>query len=143
LWYLITGEEMTEIIANAPQVGRILRPLCHILGTELPEGLKLPKRTRVRKQSTLPRLSDEDEERLRRMTARFPDTPPARSAKRALRRMLARLPVNLDRMSAIARGYFFHPPRDGNCPPPPGRKSVIDGPEQARHDAKKRKKRSE
>jgi hypothetical protein len=108
--------EMRAIFERAPQVGRILRPLCHEFGLEMPAWLKLPRRTRVRKPRPL--LTAEDEERLRRMTARFPDTPPARSAEQALRRMLARLPVNLDRMSAIARGYFLHPPRDGNCPPP-------------------------
>ena len=32
--------------------------------------------------------------------------------------MFAALPVNLDRLSAVARGYFVHPPRDDNCPPP-------------------------
>ena len=55
---------------------------------------------------------------LGRLTARFSDAPLARSAKRALRRMFAGLPVRLERMSAVARGYFVHPPRDDNCPPP-------------------------
>ena len=84
-------------------------------GLKPPEWLALPKRPR--KPRAL-QLSEKDEAELARLTARFPDTPPARSAKRALRRMFAGLPVNLDRMSAVARGYFVHPPRDGNCPPP-------------------------
>ena len=37
---------------------------------------------------------------------------------RVLRRMFMGLPVNLDRLSAVARGYVMHPPRDDNCPPP-------------------------
>ena len=108
--------EMQEFAAACPQVGRLLRPICRMAGVKVPDYLALPKRKRARERSA--RLSDEDEARLQRMTARFPDTPAARSAKHALRRMLARLPVNLKRMSAIARGYFFHPPRDDNCPPP-------------------------
>jgi len=107
--------EMKAFAADCPQVGRILRPLARMAGLEVPEYLALPKR--MRKKRAL-RLSAEDEAELGRLTARFPDTPPARSAKRALRRMFAGLRVNLDRMSAVARGYVVHPPRDDNCPPP-------------------------
>ncbi len=52
LWYLMNEAEMMEIIANAPQVGRILRPLCRILDAPLPPGLMLPKRVRVGKKDT-------------------------------------------------------------------------------------------
>jgi len=72
---LLDNAEMRAIFERAPQVGRILRPLCHEFGLEMPAWLKLPRRTRVRKPRPL--LTAEDEERLRRMTARFPDTPPA------------------------------------------------------------------
>jgi hypothetical protein len=35
-----------ELVAAAPQAGRILRPLCRILGTPVPDWLALPKRKR-------------------------------------------------------------------------------------------------
>ena len=41
--------EMQAVIAAAPgQIGRALRPFCHLLGLEVPEALRLPKRVRVR-----------------------------------------------------------------------------------------------
>jgi len=115
--FMLETPEMKAIIAAAPQVGRILRPFCHFLGIETPVELRLPKRRRVRTK-TAPGLSEADEEKLRRVTARFPDTPPARAAKRALRRMYAGLKVDVTKLSAVAYGYFVHPPRDDNCPPP-------------------------
>ena len=107
--------EMKEFVADCPQAGRILRPLCTMAGLKVPEWLALPKR--VRKKAAL-RLSEEHEAELARLTARFPDTPPARAAKRVLRRMFAGLPVNWEGLSDVARGYVMHPPRDDNCPPP-------------------------
>ncbi len=107
--------ETQAFVAECPQAGRILRPLCTITGLTPPEWLRLPKRAR---KSRAPLLSEADEAELARLTARFPDTPPARSARRALRRMFAGLPVNFERLGAVARGYVVHPPRDGNCPPP-------------------------
>jgi hypothetical protein len=110
LWYLLTDLEMKEILAIAAQVGRILRPLARIMGTPLPPELELPKRVRVRKKKEpLPPHP---------LAARFPDTPAARSAARVLARMQAGLPVDVTRLSAVAYGYFVHPPRDDNCPPP-------------------------
>ena len=45
--WLATNEEAAAFIAAAPrQAGRILRPLCHMLGIELPEALRPPKRSR-------------------------------------------------------------------------------------------------
>ena len=114
--FMLETPEMKAIIAAAPQVGRIIRPFCHFLGIETPAELRLPKRKRVRRNAV--RLAEKDEAELARRTARFPDTPPARAAKRALRRMYAGKPVDLTKLSAVAYGYFVHPPRDGNCPPP-------------------------
>ena len=103
--------EMAALIADAPvQVGRILRPFCHLFGIKPPPALMLPKRMRVRKKKEpLPPHP---------AAARFPDTPAARSAARALARVQAGLPVDVKKLSAVAYGYFVHPPRDGNCPPP-------------------------
>jgi hypothetical protein len=109
--------EIKEFVSACPQAARVLRPLCTMAGLKAPEWLALPKRWRARKKDALG-LSEADEAELGRLTARFPDTAAARSAKHALRRMFAGLPVNLERMSAVARGYFVHPPRDDNCPPP-------------------------
>jgi hypothetical protein len=118
----LSEPEMTEMYAAAPQLGRILRPLAHMIGAPLPQWLKLPKRVRARK-STSPRpspQSGEGEEELppHPLAARFPDTPPARAAARALARMQAGLPVDVTKLSSVAYGYFIHPPRDGSCPPP-------------------------
>ena len=121
--YMLEEPQMKAIIAAAPQVGRILRPFCHFLGIETPAELVLPKRKRSSprpspRRGEREKLSEEDEAKLARLTARFPDTPPARAAKRALRRMYAGLKVDVTKLSAVAYGYFVHPPRDGNCPPP-------------------------
>jgi hypothetical protein len=45
--------EMQAAIAAAPvQIGRVLRPFCHFLGLEVPEGLRLPRRQRLRVRPT-------------------------------------------------------------------------------------------
>ncbi len=43
---LLASPECQALIADAPQAGRILRPLCHMLGIPLPVALRLPKRPR-------------------------------------------------------------------------------------------------
>jgi hypothetical protein len=50
LCWLLQRLEMEELIFAAPQVGRILRPLCRMLGVEPTSALRLPVRARV--QST-------------------------------------------------------------------------------------------
>ena len=50
LSYLIAQPEMVELIARAPTLGRLLRPLAHMLAMELPPSLRRPPRPRpVRK----------------------------------------------------------------------------------------------
>src|SRR6185437_4935261 len=49
--------EMAEFYAAAPQLGRILRPLAHMIGAPLPAWLQLPKRVRVRRNYPSPRPS--------------------------------------------------------------------------------------
>ncbi|GAA5265657.1 hypothetical protein ACOSOMT5_P2084 [Acidiphilium sp. MT5] len=39
----LTEPDMTALIAETPQLGRILRPLCHMLGIPLPDNLRRPK----------------------------------------------------------------------------------------------------
>jgi len=55
LCWLLQRLEMEELIFAAPQVGRILRPLCRMLGVEPTAALRLPMRaTRVSMRSTSP-----------------------------------------------------------------------------------------
>jgi hypothetical protein len=108
--------EMQAFAAACPQVARMLRPICTMAGLKPPEWLALPKRERVRKKRA-PQLSEADEEELRRITARFPDNPAGRSAKRVWRRVFEGKPVDLTKLSPEALGLCLHPPRDDNCPP--------------------------
>ena len=108
--------EMRAFVAEAPQAGRMLRPICEMVGLKPPEWLMLPKR--VRKKKEPPRLSEADEAELRRITAWFPDSPAGRRGKRIWRRMFEGKPVDLTKVSAVVLGLVLHPPRDGNCPPP-------------------------
>ena len=55
LHYLLTTPAMATLVAEAPQAGRSLRPLCHILGVRPPEYLRLPRR--VRRPRSSPRSS--------------------------------------------------------------------------------------
>ncbi len=43
LQYLLAEPEMTALIAAAPQAGRLLRPLCRMLGVRPPPSLVLPR----------------------------------------------------------------------------------------------------
>ena len=47
---LLADAEMPTLVAAAPQMGRFLRPLCHMLAVKPPGYLRLPRRTRVRKR---------------------------------------------------------------------------------------------
>jgi len=44
--WLTTDPEVAALLKDAPQAGRILRPLCHMLGIEPPPELRLPPRER-------------------------------------------------------------------------------------------------
>ena len=45
LQFLLTDPEFAALIAAAPQMGRVLRPLCRMLGVELPPLLARPSRS--------------------------------------------------------------------------------------------------
>jgi hypothetical protein len=47
---LLAGPEMPVLMSAAPQAGRILRPLAHMLGIRQPAFLRLPRRTRAGKR---------------------------------------------------------------------------------------------
>ena len=112
--------DMAEFYAAAPQVGRILRPLAHMIGAPLPAWLKLPRRARDpgwrrRRAAAASRLRDERSEMIvpnRRLPAR-------EQAEDATRRSEASgKAIDLRKFTPAALGNFLHPPRDGNCPPP-------------------------
>jgi hypothetical protein len=48
--WLTTNADAAAFIAEVPHSRRILRPLCHMLGIEVPEALRLPPRPRRRRQ---------------------------------------------------------------------------------------------
>ena len=48
---LLAEPEVQELLAATPQAGRILRPLCQMLGVELPPVLQLPARPRAKRPS--------------------------------------------------------------------------------------------
>jgi hypothetical protein len=111
--------EMAAFFAAAPQVGRILRPLAHMIGAPLPKWLQLPKRARKpglrRRAAAASRLRDARSEMIvpnRRL-------PPREQAEDAMRRSEASgKPIDLAKFKPEAYGWWAHPPRDGNCPPP-------------------------
>jgi hypothetical protein len=111
--------EMAEFFAAAPQVGKILRPLAGMIGAPLPAWLKLPKRARKpglrRHAAAASRLRDDRGEMIvpnRRL-------PAWEQAEDAMRRSEASgKAIDLAKFKPEAFGWWAHPPRDGNCPPP-------------------------
>jgi hypothetical protein len=53
LQHLLAHPDITEFLAAAPQAGRILRPLCHMLGIPRPPALPPPPRKRPPTQPTV------------------------------------------------------------------------------------------
>ena len=47
LQHLFTDPDFANFLQAAPQAGRILRPLCHMLGIDAPPPLRLPPRPRT------------------------------------------------------------------------------------------------
>ena len=47
LSYFLQREDLPAFLAEVPRAGRLLRPLCHMLGVTPPEYLKLPPRPRT------------------------------------------------------------------------------------------------
>ena len=115
---------MAEFFAAAPQVGKILRPLAHMIGAPLPAWLRLPKRVRVRKKDTSPRPSPHSGEGAcgageGEMIVPNRRLPPREQAEDAMRRSEASgKPIDLAKFKPEAPGWWAHPPRDDNCPPP-------------------------
>ncbi len=76
LQLLLAEPEMAALIAAAPQTGRILRPLCHMLGVRPPAILALPPRPAPRRA----RLRKADGARLPSATASPAAAPAHRDA---------------------------------------------------------------
>ena len=68
--YLLDHPEMRELIAAAPQAGRLLRPLLWMTGRYTPAFLALPKRVRAPRKKDPSRPPDPAPDRRRRPTAR-------------------------------------------------------------------------
>ena len=109
--------EMRELHAAAPQVGRILRPLAHMIGAPLPEWLQLPKRRRdpgLRRAAAWRRRDERSE-----MIVPNRRLPAKEQLEDASRRSDASgKPIDVTKLWPEAYGLLVHPPRDGNCPPP-------------------------
>jgi hypothetical protein len=121
--------EMAEFFAAAPQVGRILRPLAHMIGATLPAWLQLPKRARrkrppprsVRFAAQPPARAGEGANGVREGEMIVPNRrlPAREQAEDAMRRSEASgKPIDLAKFKPEAFGWWAHPPRDDNCPPP-------------------------
>jgi hypothetical protein len=107
--------EMKAFAADCPQVGRLLRPMCRMLGLKVPEYLALPKRVRRARGDPSRKARGTQMARPRRRDF----SNPRDEALAWLRWSEAtKKPVDPRRMSAVAFGYILHWPRDGNCPPP-------------------------
>jgi len=107
--------EIRGFVAECPQAGRVLRPLCRLVGLRGPAWLALPRR--VRKTDTSPQPSPHSGEGAglsvrRRRTAREVAAAAIERSNRTGK------PIDPRRMSAVAYGYVLHWPRDGTCPPP-------------------------
>ena len=112
--------EMRAFHDAAPQVGRILRPLAHMIGAPVPEWLRLPRRVlgaeaRRRRAVAAARRRDERAEMIvpnRRLPAKEQAEDAARRSEEFGK------PIDTRKFTPAALGWFLHPPRDGNCPPP-------------------------
>ncbi len=67
LQHLLADPEMAALLAAAPQAGRLLRPLCRMLGVGLPPALRLPPRPKQPAPPAAPSQGSTGE----------PDPPPA------------------------------------------------------------------
>ena len=105
--------EMRAFVADCPQVGRVLRPLCRMAGIGVPEYWRVPRRRGTRRTSPRPspRRGEGEEPRRRRTAREVAAAALERSARTGK-------PIDPRRIGAVAFGYVLHWPRDGNCPPP-------------------------
>ena len=119
---IVEHPEMKAFVAGCPQVGRVLRPLCTMVGTRPPAWLALAKRKRPPPQPS-PARAGEGEVRARRRRPAMPrrrDFADPRDEARAWMRWsdATGKPVDPKKMSAAGFGCVLHWQRDGNCPPP-------------------------
>jgi hypothetical protein len=79
LQHQFSQPEMIALLEAAPQVGRILRPLCRLLAIDLPPALRLPPRPpRPRKPRPPKQPTAEQNPRTAPLTGRKPRRPPPR-----------------------------------------------------------------
>ena len=73
LHYLLQDPELAVFCNTCPALARQLRPLCHMLGIQLPDYLKLPPRPRP--EGAAPRPPRQRTPRARRVVAPIPASP--------------------------------------------------------------------
>jgi hypothetical protein len=88
---LRTEPEIEALVQTAPQAGRVLRPLCAMLGLVPPEWLRLPPRPR---RARKPRAASSPSPARRALGPR--DGPSAVGA-------------DVTKLSSVAYGHFLHP----------------------------------
>ena len=79
---LLADPELLALLARAPQAGRILRPLCHMLRIEPPPSLRLPRPPRPQRRTDMSGGTEAE--------ANGGGTSPARAARPSLPRWLTR-----------------------------------------------------
>jgi hypothetical protein len=51
---MVDTAELAALYAEVPQIGRVLRPLCHMLAVRMPAWLRLPRKPRRRVKKAIP-----------------------------------------------------------------------------------------
>ena len=55
---MVDTTELEALYAEVPQIGRVLRPLCHMLAVRMPAWLRLPRKPRRRVKKEIPPAPD-------------------------------------------------------------------------------------
>jgi hypothetical protein len=55
---MVDSAELEALYAEVPQIGRVLRPLCHMLAVRMPAWLRLPRKPRRRVKKEIPPAPD-------------------------------------------------------------------------------------
>ena len=113
LLHPLTDPELAEIVAKAPQVGRILRPLWHLLGLHpMPEWLKLPKRARGPRPARVRKVAPSPPARAVHPLSRGAGDWAAERTNRG--GGVSSRPIDVTRLSSVAYGNLIRPECDAH-----------------------------
>jgi hypothetical protein len=98
-----TDSETRALVAAAPQAGRILRPLCRILGTPIPDWLALPKRVRKARPPQPPKPRKERQGPARGFTRRQIDAMSVAELRAHYGRLPPHFPLPIPNLGYIRR----------------------------------------